>query len=177
MADLQRLFVAILLPPDIEADLDDVIDPLRDAVPDLRWSPAAHWHITLEFLGTCGVYEAERQRLRWRERAASHPPMQLSLAGGGAFPYTIGAKVLWTGIAGDVALWRKLAIDDQQPHLTLARSRRARDLTGPVSTLAAYAGPSWSVDKIALVISHLRGVDSRGPRYEVVEFFNLGQQT
>lgn len=170
----KRLFVAILLPAHVEAHLDDAVDPLRTALPGLRWTRPSNWHLTLEFLGDCGPHEAERQRLRWEERAASSAPMELQIAGSGTFPATTRAKVLWTGLSGDVLSWQKLAGPEQEPHLTLARAREPQDLTGLVDSLSRYAGPVWEATQLALVASHLRGRDERGPRYEPLEYVDLG---
>ncbi len=174
----KRLFVAILLPTDAQADLDEYVDGLRTAHSELRWVPPAHWHVTLEFLSDCGPHETERQIERWTERAQRCGPIQLALAAGGAFPHTWRARVLWAGLSGDLSMWSRLAGNGQQPHVTLARSRQVADLTGPVDGLSAYTGPSWIVDHVALVESHLRrGAGDRGPRYEPLELLALGRPT
>ncbi|MBA2560077.1 MAG: RNA 2',3'-cyclic phosphodiesterase [Propionibacteriales bacterium] len=171
---MSRLFVAILVPPDVAADLDEYVDPVRALFPELRWVPSSRWHVTLEFLGECGRHEAERQRIRWATRARRSPPLELSIACGGAFPHSWKARVLWAGLAVDSHRWRKLAAYGQQPHVTVARTRQARDLTGLVESLSTYSGPSWRVEQIALVESHLRTGGERGPRYEPLEMFSLG---
>ncbi len=51
------------------------------------------------------------------------------------------------------------------------------DLTGLADELSAYDGPTWTATQIALVESHLRGANDRGPRYEPLEFFTLGEAT
>jgi 2'-5' RNA ligase len=170
---VSRLFVAILLPPHVEADIDERVDALRDALPDLKWVPASRWHVTLEFLGDCGPYEADRQRLRWAERAGRSAPFDIAIAGGGAFPHAWIARVLWAGIRVEAERWHRLAGEAQQPHVTLARTKPARDLTGLVQSLGAYAGPSWLVEEVALVESMARSRGKRGPRYEVQDVFEL----
>ncbi|MGH3447898.1 MAG: 2'-5' RNA ligase family protein, partial [Nocardioidaceae bacterium] len=84
------------------------------------------------------------------------------------------ARVLWVGIGGDVEVWRKLAGYEQDPHVTLARTRERTDLTDLVDELSSYAGPTWTVREIALVQSHMRAKGERGPRYEPLETFPLG---
>jgi 2'-5' RNA ligase len=97
----------------------------------------------------------------------------MSIAGAGAFPHNWSARVLFAGIRADELAWRRLAAEAQLPHVTLARTRPARDLTGLVESLSTYAGPDWRVEEIALMVSHLRRAGDRGPRYEPLEIFSL----
>ena len=46
-----RLFVAVVPPDAALAELEDAVAPLREAAPELRWTGAASWHLTLAFLG------------------------------------------------------------------------------------------------------------------------------
>lgn len=100
--------------------------------------------------------------------------MTLRLNGAGAFPKPWMARVVWTGIGGEVEAWRSLASYRQEPHLTLARTRQRLDLTGLVDELASYDGPEWVASEIVLIQSHLRGGHDRGPRYEPIDVFPLG---
>jgi 2'-5' RNA ligase len=164
----------VLLPPGVEADLDERVDAARSTLPELRWVPASRWHVTLEFLGACGRHEADRQAARWADRAAAGSAFEASVAGSGAFPDVWRARVLFAGVAdrsGGLAL---LSAEGQVPHVTLARTRQPRDLTWVVESLSEYRGPSWPVEEVALMESHLRGPGERGPRYEPLEYFSLG---
>jgi 2'-5' RNA ligase len=131
--------------------------------------------VTLEFLGQCGPHEVERQLSRWHVRARRVDPMDLRIAGGGAFPRAWRAKVLWAGVDVDAEAWRRLAGFEQRPHLTVARTRGWADVTGLVDSLSGYAGPSWTASEICLMESHLRGSGDRGPRHEVIESYPLGR--
>ena len=81
-----RLFVAIVPPPAVAAELAQWLVPLQAAGPGLRWTGRDSWHITLAFLGE--VAEAALPDLGTRlERAARrHPAPDLALRGGAAFP-------------------------------------------------------------------------------------------
>ena len=47
-----RLFVAIVPPPAVQAELARRLAPLQaEAAPGLRWTSQESWHITLAFLG------------------------------------------------------------------------------------------------------------------------------
>ena len=67
-------------------------------------------------------------------------------------------------------------VDGQRfrPHVTVARTGRPTELTRWVRLLDAYSGPTWTVDRIALVESHLGEGPRRRPRYAVVEELALG---
>jgi 2'-5' RNA ligase len=158
----------------VEAHLDERVDISRSALPELRWVPAARWHVTLEFLGECGRHESERQRVRWSERAARGSPFELTVTGSGAFPHPWKARVLYAGVDVDQEGWRRLAGGDSLPHVTLARTRQPLDLTGLVESLSTYSGPTWRVEQIAMMASYLRRSGRGGPRYEPVEVFDLG---
>ncbi len=132
-------------------------------------SPLAGW-----------IAEAFGPRL---ERAAHrHPGLSLSFGAGGAFPAPGRARVLWTGIHGDLAalgaLARSVAAGARRagapppdesrrfrPHLTLARCREPADVGRLVEALADYAGAPWTAAEIHLIRSHLGAVGGR-PRYE-----------
>lgn len=167
----KRLFAAIVLPPEVEAHLDEHVDAVRTAHPELRWVKPARWHITCEFLGDCGPHETARQLQRWERRAARTPPLRLALAGAGTFPKTWMARVLWVGLTGDVDAWAKLAAYGEQPHLTLARTRERADLTGLVDELSFYRGPDWTAGELALLESRLGAGTDGGPQYATLETF------
>jgi 2'-5' RNA ligase len=130
--------------------------------------------VTLEFLGQCGPHEVDRQLARWGVRARRVDPLDLRIAGGGAFPRAWRAKVLWAGVDVDDDAWRRLAGFEQQPHVTVARTRGWADVTDLVDSLSGYAGPPWTASEVCLMESHLRGSGDRGPRHEVVEAYRLG---
>ena len=171
---MARIFAALLLPAEVVSHLDEHIDGVRTAHPHLRWAHPSRWHVTLEFLGECGRHEVDRQLRRWEVRAARSPALRLRLHGAGTYPRPWMARVLWTGLSGDVDGWRRLAGYQQEPHVTLARARERTDLTNLVAELGSYTGPSWTATEMALIESHLRAGKASGPRYEPLEEFSLG---
>ena len=172
---MTRLFAALPIPPEVESHLDEAIDGVRTAHPELRWVPASRWHLTCEFLGECGQHEVDRQLGRWERRAARSRPLELRLQGAGAFPHPWMARVLWAGLGGDVEGFSKLAAYGVDPHVTLARTRDRADLTGLVDELGDYPGPTWTATELVLLESHLRAKGERGPRYEPLARFPLGR--
>jgi 2'-5' RNA ligase len=124
---------------------------------------------------------------------ARRTPFEAAVAGGGAFPDAARARVLWAGLrpdpTGEVELPRLatgaraaasragVAVDGQRfrAHLTLARLGRPAEVSSWVRLLDGYAGPTWSVDHLALVASHLGEGPRRRPRYDTVAELPLGR--
>jgi len=89
-----RAFVAVVPPAEALAELDAVVAPLCAARPELRWTPASQWHLTLAFLGEIDEDLLPDLGERLARAARRHPPMPLALGGGGRF----GDRVLWTRV-------------------------------------------------------------------------------
>ncbi len=173
--------MAIALPPEAASELDEVVAPLRPAWPELRWTGVDAWHLTLAFLGEVDQVVTGRLGHRLHLAARRHPPLSLSLAGAGAFPGPRRARVLWTGIQGDLEGLAKLAASVQagarragappadgrrgyQPHLTLARCRAPADVSTLADGLSSFAGTSWVANEIYLIHSRLEAQ----LRYEIL---------
>jgi RNA 2',3'-cyclic 3'-phosphodiesterase len=176
-----RLFVAIAPSAVALDELDAATRPLRGAWPQLRWTDRPAWHITLAFLGEVDEPVAARLAPRLAEAAGRGPALGLSVAGSGAFPAPARARVLWTGIAGDLTGLKRLSAevvkgarqaeapppDDGRgfmPHLTLARCRAPADVSSLAGALAGYAGTPWAATEIHLIRSRL----GTRPRYQVI---------
>jgi 2'-5' RNA ligase len=63
-----------------------------------------------------------------------------------------------------------VVVDGQRfrPHITVARLQRPTEVTNWVRLLDTYSGPTWPVDRIALVASYLGEGPGKRPRYETV---------
>ena len=59
------------------------------------------------------------------------------------------------------------------PHLTLARMNRPVEATRWLRVLGAYQGPTWTVEEIELVASHLGEGPRKRPRHETLATFPL----
>ena len=190
MPTAQRMFVAVLPPPDVVAHLDDFLAPRRESA-GFRWSDPDQWHLTAAF--SAGVPERSLDDLRERlaRAAGRRRTFALRVAGGGAFPHADRARVLYARLEADDTATIELArlaagcraalsrsgarVDGQRwrPHLTLARLGRPDNVTPWVRLLEAYDGPAWQVEDVVLVASHL-GEGPRGrPRHEVVDSYRL----
>ncbi|GIH28744.1 RNA 2',3'-cyclic phosphodiesterase [Acrocarpospora phusangensis] len=179
------MFVALVPPPDVLAEVEAVVEPLRQEWPGLTWVEPANWHITLAFLGEVPDRAQAELRVRLARAAGHHEPLTLALGKAGAFTRSGRANALWFSVraparlarlAGSVAAGARRAgagqTDDRpyRAHFTLARSRKAADLSPLVEALSWFDGTPWQATSVRLFESHL------GPplRYEPIEAYPLG---
>jgi RNA 2',3'-cyclic 3'-phosphodiesterase len=161
-----RLFAALELPDGVRAELAAWSGPLLREVPELRVSDPALWHVTTAFYGEVDESLLDPLRRRLARSASRHPPMTLHLAGAGRF----GGRVLWAGVAGDLAPLRRLAEaaaaagrreglpverERYRPHVTLARASRPTDLRALVQAMTGWSSSPWSVGELGLFRSDL----------------------
>ncbi len=177
------MFVAVIPPAEVIEDLEEFLEPRREAGPDLRWTDPEQLHLTLAFLPEVSPASVDRLIYALGERLASVPALAVRLAEGGAFPNPYAARVLFAGVAGAEGRLESLAraarggcvragagVDGGRfhPHVTIARSKRPLEATRWIRVLQAYDGPGWVADEVALIESHLGGGRGRRPRYERV---------
>jgi 2'-5' RNA ligase len=132
-----RRFVALPVAPHVVAALDAALVPVRAAVPELRWTEPAGWHITLAFVGDLADERADDLAAAVEEAVAEHAPSPLRVTSaavlrgtvlvvevadvdGGAASVELGARVQ------DAIATRGLPVERRtlRPHVTLARGRR-----------------------------------------------------
>jgi 2'-5' RNA ligase len=191
-----RMFVAVIPPEEVLEDLAEFLAPRQEAEPGFRWTVAEQWHLTLAFMAQVADRHLDDLQSRLERAGARRTPFEVALAGGGAFPNPARAKVLYAGVdpaepAGAVELERlatgaraaatKAGAEAEggrfHPHITLARLGRPLEVTRWLRVLDTYRGPTWRVQEMALVASHLGEGPRRRPRYEVVDTFSLGRST
>jgi len=186
------MFVAAYPPPEALADFDDFLVPRREHG-DFRWTPIGQFHLTMAFFDDVPDRSLDAMVEALQAAAQKRRPLEAAIAGGGAFPHAGWAKVLWAGVeVDDPAELEKMANGCRtagattgappsgerfRPHLTVARIGRPIEATKWVRLLDGYRGPAGTIDKIALVESHLGESPGRRPRHEIVETFALGRVT
>jgi 2'-5' RNA ligase len=189
-----RLFVAAVPSREVLEDLDEFLAVRREAAA-FRWTVPEQWHVTLAFLADVPGRAYDDLLDRLARAARKRHRMRAAVAGGGAFPNVARARVLWAGVDLDTvgldggeelrrlatgcrAAASKAGIDVAgerfKPHLTLARIGRPVEATSWVRLLDGYRGPSWDLDEMTLIASHLGEGPRKRPRYEVLETFPLG---
>jgi 2'-5' RNA ligase len=160
-----RLFVAIDLPPEIVAQLQE----LCYGVPGARWVQPAQMHLTLRFIGEVdgGVFRDIKEGLADIETEG----FALQVKGLGFFPPRKTPRVLWAGIApveevsglrrriDNVLLGLGLGPEGRKfsPHITLARLQET-----PLARLglflagnSLFATPEFPVSEFHLYSSQL----------------------
>ncbi|QBX55293.1 RNA 2',3'-cyclic phosphodiesterase [Nocardioides seonyuensis] len=190
-----RAFVAALPPPEAVEHLDAFLSSRREAAAlsgrHYRWTDPSQWHLTLAFSSEVPDRALDDLEARLERAARKRRPVELSFAGGGAFPHPDRAKVLWSGLLASeddrveldrmatgarAALGKAGAqVDGQRfrAHLTLARLGHPDNVTSFVRVLDAYQGPTWTLDEVALVASYLGEGPRRRPRHEVIGTYPL----
>jgi RNA 2',3'-cyclic 3'-phosphodiesterase len=186
VAAIARAFVAVEPPPAVRDALGDRVQAVRDrsAAAGLRF--ATSWHVTLQFLGRVDDGDELAGALT-RALAGAEPPF-VRLGGAGAFPRTSRGTSLWIGVEEGAEELGRIAstvmhateplgfVADArrfQPHVTLARSRTARDLRALVDALGVDpVGAGWRVDAAVLLASDTR---PDGARYTEVSRIPLAR--
>ncbi len=181
------MFVALVPPSGVLAEVTRAVAPLRAAWPDLTWVEPANWHITLAFLGEVPDRARPDLSARLARAARRHEPLPLALGEAVTFTGRGGVGILWLEVREPGRLARLAASiaagarragvgkPDGRPyqgHFTLARSRKGADL-GPLATaLSTFESAFWTAGHTQLFVSH------PGPplRYEAVETYPLGKQ-
>jgi len=186
---MNRMFVAVIPPESISADLDEFLSVRRDAAA-FRWSTPDQLHLTLAFAEHVPDRSLDDAIERLETAAGRRTPFDLTVTGGGAFPNVAEGKVLYAGVETDAAeeLDRVAAgtrnalvkagveVDGGRfrPHLTVARTGAPMELSNWVRLLDAYRGPTWTVSSFALVHSRLGEGPRKRPAYEVIAEFPFG---
>ncbi|MCE5283235.1 MAG: RNA 2',3'-cyclic phosphodiesterase [Deltaproteobacteria bacterium] len=141
-----RSFLAIGIPGEILGEIGRLQERLkREIQGDIRWVRPDGIHLTLKFFGDIPEGAVSDISAVVEKAVAGHDPLDLSVSGAGVFPDLRRPRVLWLGMTGDVerllTLQTTLERDLQRigfpreerpfrPHLTLARIRSQRDMTG-----------------------------------------------
>ena len=160
-----RAFVAIDLPPEIQAALARQQAALRASCPEARWTRPQGTHLTLKFLG-----EIRDQKAGEVTEALSalpaFPPFAVEVKGFGFFPDARHPSVFWAGVVAPPDL-AELArrVEDAMEKLSFARERRAFN---PHLTLARFKAPRSQPELRAVVEQQ---ADTSLGRFEVSEFF------
>jgi 2'-5' RNA ligase len=171
---MTRAFIALKLPPEVIEDLGGLQSTLKNEGLKLRWVSPGNIHLTLKFLGDVSSQKLQAVKKVIQEVAGSQALFSLESSGVGVFPSVRKARVLWTGIHGDVDrltdlqshLDRTLAgigfVPDKRKfrgHLTLGRVKGRIDggsLAAAIAACSDVASRSWTVDRLVLFKSDLK---------------------
>lgn len=184
-----RLFLALELPPATADELHATVEPLRAGEPGLSWVPAQKLHLTLKFIGDADDERAAALIAAADRAAARQRPIEITLAGVGAFPNFRRPRVVWLGVAAEPRLELlhhdvELAAADAgyevegrpfRPHVTLTRVRDALPVDRARALARAARAISYSatafVDRLTLFDS-ATGIP--GAHYRTLHVATLG---
>lgn len=178
-----RLFVALVPPPTVQAELAEVAEPLAGT----RWTPAGNIHLTLRFIGETDTekqerYEAALARVRVE-------PFILPVGGIGTFIGRGPARVIWCGVgSGHTRLYQlRKQVDEElltvdsglpmpgfHPHFTIARldpEHEPKALAHFIERHPEFEAPPFRVSEFHLLASDLR--PGQPPAYRIVRRFPL----
>ena len=107
-----RTFIAVPLPAEVRSTLAEVQEKLRSLGGAVRWSAASSIHLTFKFLGEIDPALLPELTESLRLHTQAERPFPLHLNSLGAFPDLRRPRVIWCGLAGDVARLEALQEQD-----------------------------------------------------------------
>lgn len=179
------MFTAVLPPAEVVAELDVLLEPRREAEPQLRWTRPEGWHLTTAFMGDVPEDSRDRLEANLAAVAADTEPFAVGLRGGIAFPHPVKARILAMAVGightqlaalaarSRAAASRAGAAPDGARfvgHLTLARHNQGLQATRWLSVLDSFPEWDWTAEELCLIESR-----RLGRHYEVVARFRLGE--
>ncbi len=187
-----RLFIALEVPAELQAELGRRMERLRPLLPAARWVRPEGLHLTLCFLGETAPAVLPRLEAALGAAFARHPSFAWTLAGAGTFPPSRPARVAWLGVeapASLAALQRDVEASACEaagatpesrafhPHLTLARPLSPWPREAISAWQAGFAG--WRSPAIAVTAGVLMESElgPGGARYRRRAEFPLGGTT
>jgi 2'-5' RNA ligase len=136
-----RTFIALDMPPEIKAELEKYVQPLKSLRGRVSWVKRENLHLTLKFLGDTSADRLDELAGALQEVAAASTSFAATVLGSGVFPNDEHPRVLWVGINEKSGTLQKLvqAIDARMqqfgfakekrffaPHLTIGRAKDYR---------------------------------------------------
>lgn len=169
-----RSFIAIDLPPRVQAVLDGFEKELRKADAAVAWIRPDRIHLTLKFLGNVDPERIPAIQEALASVSRTMQPFRLQAAGCGAFPSIKQMRVVWVGLRGDdgrlgelkrqvEAATVPLGFESEdrpfKPHLTLGRVKGRQRLSVLQEILMAnqsFEAEAFDVTEVVLYKSELR---------------------
>ena len=177
-----RAFIAVSLPPAVQAALGRLSQTLAAQVPtrSVRWVKPELMHLTLRFLGDTAVSQLPAITAALDQVAVTQAPFTLHLGTLGGFPNRRRPRVIWVGLAssgGEIGELKQAIdaclvplgwdVEDRpfQSHLTLGRVNDGRQL----------AGLNWDmgvgVERLVVPVTAIHLIESQlrpdGPIYTI----------
>jgi RNA 2',3'-cyclic 3'-phosphodiesterase len=184
-----RAFLAIEMPEDILRKISGLQEKLKREISGrISWTRPHGQHLTLKFFGDISTEDVKNICATVEQHTALEASLNLNIEKLGVFPDARRPRVLWCGTTGDVerlsALQKKMDVDlaktgfpaqdrSFQAHLTLARIKDPRELTGISEALTKYGSftaGGFVCRNLALFQSNL---SAQGAVYTKLEMFSF----
>ncbi len=138
-----RTFVAIPLPAECQAMLEQIQQELRGYRAEVGWIAIPSIHLTLKFLGEADPEIIPKLEESLKSATQAEHSFELRLRGLGCFPNLKSPRVIWCGLEGDTESLSRLQQRVEtvcnefgfppearafKPHLTLGRVKGKRNL-------------------------------------------------
>ena len=190
MSQTVRTFIAVPLEESVRGRAAALQEQLAAAGAAVKWVEPHNLHITLVFLGEIDMRAVPEVCGAAAEAAAGAAPVELVLAGVGAFPNPRRPKTLWAGVADGREELRRLhaALEERlaglgayrreereyTPHLTIGRVKSDRGAAALGTVLARHAG--WQGGRTTVREIHVLSSEltPEGPVYTVLSRAPLG---
>ena len=169
-----RAFLAIEPPEDILQKISGLHEKLKREISGrISWTRPQGQHLTLKFFGDISQDDVKNICAAVQKRTVSETILNMKVEKLGVFPNDRRPRVLWCGVTGDAkklsVLQKKLDSDfavlgfpaEDRPfraHLTLARIKDSRDMTGMNEALKkfdTFTAGNFIGDKLFLFQSKL----------------------
>ena len=153
----------------------------------IKWTEPSNIHITLVFLG-----DTEESKIREIDTSLSEvcqhfKNFELILEGSGVFRSFNDPRVLWTGIQRSEEMIRlnkqinsnliaagfKLDVRPYNPHLTLGRLKRIRDISLLEDQVRQYAGMEVQRITVSQIILYESILRQEGPLYKPLGIYSF----
>jgi 2'-5' RNA ligase len=183
-----RCFIAIEIPDELKAKIEDYIQELKPIAPKIKWINAKNLHITLKFLGELnqGLLLKVQNELSGISSVVN--PFEMYINGAGFFPNHFKPRVVWLGLQNNEdnsinklhewmdqkleALGFKTEKRRFSPHLTLGRIKQVSNYQelNEYINLHKFHSSVFNITRIVLMKSVLR---STGAEYSQLTSYKL----
>lgn len=176
-----RLFIAALLPREIQAGIDEYIKTIRPHCEGVKWERREKLHITLKFLGNVEDSKAKQISSVLSGIVDHNSSLSMEIQRFGGFPVLSNPRVIFVGLSDNPSLSEiHEAINDELeplgfekerrkfvPHVTIGRIKSKMRVKG---TIPPPARVHFEITEIAL----MRSVTGReGSKYYPVHVCKL----
>lgn len=140
-AGMRRIFIGIPVDECARISINELLEPIENTSPDIRWVPESNWHITLAFLGNKPISEVERLLQLPDDIYQQQNSFQYNLSAFTRFPDPAGSIIALVGDPGgplhrlfqitlDTLQRNRIEFDRKefQPHITLGRIKKPKYL-------------------------------------------------